>query len=383
MTMGEVGWGLRHGTSTWILTNPGGHMYVQGERVGDCCGEAPASSAVCASSAPSNVGNLPADAPTLNDDIEFSSVLVPSQPPPARPAVVLELADRKFSEAEATTTPFVPLPEEDRVTTVPLVPADFDSKRTASFDSSELETLVNASRVAMRPPPLPAPVPPAIVAKQAPIIIVVPKRVTASAPRESLPFPLRVPHRHRSLWLIPFAAAALAAALLAPRDSPGKSDVAAKALVERVPSEKPRVAIHADLSANATANAPLVAADPAPPSNEALLRRADVAARTGDLKQATTLYQQVLASDPTNSEALCGVADQGLADSDFDKASDGYRRALTANPSYLAAWVGLGDTQWISGDKIAAETTYRDIVSRFAPDLVPPYIRRRAAESVP
>lgn len=107
------------------------------------------------------------------------------------------------------------------------------------------------------------------------------------------------------------------------------------------------------------------------------LQQAERAYRAGDYERSRTFYEAALTKNPRDSEALAGLGDVARAQRDFLTAKTSYRQALGVNPSYLPAMLGLGDVQWESGDKGAAQQTYKDIAERFPETSYPSRVKTR------
>jgi predicted Zn finger-like uncharacterized protein len=117
--------------------------------------------------------------------------------------------------------------------------------------------------------------------------------------------------------------------------------------------------------------------EPIPGETGGAMKAAQNAIRKGDWNRARSIYEALVARNPSDSEALSGLGDVARAQGDSSGAISAYRRALGVNPSYLPALLGVADTQWASGDHGGALKGYRDIVDRFPEGAYPAYVKTR------
>jgi tetratricopeptide (TPR) repeat protein len=131
-------------------------------------------------------------------------------------------------------------------------------------------------------------------------------------------------------------------------------------------------------SAPATATpAPARTESPAP-GGRGTMKEAAQALRRRDFDRARTIYEGIVASNPSDSEAIAALGDVARLQGDPAGAMAAYKRAIAINPSYLPALLALADIKWSSGDRAGAVKAYADLVDRFPEGTYPPYVKQRA-----
>jgi predicted Zn finger-like uncharacterized protein len=84
----------------------------------------------------------------------------------------------------------------------------------------------------------------------------------------------------------------------------------------------------------------------------------------GNLAEAESLYQRVLAEQPNATEALAGLAEVARRRNDGATAARMYDRVLENNPNYLPALMARGDQEWNAGNRAAALSFYKRVVEQ-------------------
>jgi predicted Zn finger-like uncharacterized protein len=136
----------------------------------------------------------------------------------------------------------------------------------------------------------------------------------------------------------------------------------------------------------ATAAAPRSVASPAAASTQTSttrsgrggLQAAAQAMRRRDFDGARSIYESIVAANPSDSEAIAGLGDVARLQGDSAGAVAAYKRAIAINPSYLPALLALADIKWSSGDRAGAVKAYDDLIDRFPEGTYPAYVKQRA-----